>query len=100
MNLIGIPEKPDGTLSYHDYFCIHDDLFDRIQSTYKDRTILWKFISNEPNEINLKVKQQRYTMTKSKIRRGVLPKNQPRILFTEKGKKQLTMGTNNLMNSG
>ena len=26
-------------------------------------------------------------MTKSKIRRGVLPKNQPRILFRERGKK-------------
>ena len=29
--LIGIPDKEDGTLSYHDYFCIHDDLFDRIK---------------------------------------------------------------------
>ena len=29
--LIGIPEKPDGTLSNNEYFCIHDDLFDRIQ---------------------------------------------------------------------
>ena len=30
-NLIGITEKPDGTLSDHEYFCIYDDLFDRIQ---------------------------------------------------------------------
>ena len=35
-NLIGIPEKPDGTISDHDYFCIHDDLFDIIQSTNQD----------------------------------------------------------------
>ena len=28
--LIGILEKPDGTLSDHEYFFIHDDLFDRI----------------------------------------------------------------------
>ena len=48
--LIGIPEKPDGTLSDHEYFCIHDDIFDRIQSTRQDRNILWRFISNEPNE--------------------------------------------------
>ena len=34
----------------HDYFCIHDDLFDRIQSPHQDRNILRKFISNEPNE--------------------------------------------------
>ena len=44
--LIGIPEKPDGNLSYHEYFCIHDDLFDRIQSTHKDINIMCKFISN------------------------------------------------------
>ena len=29
--LIGIPEKPNGTFSDKEYFCIHDDLFDRIQ---------------------------------------------------------------------
>ena len=30
-NLIGITEKEDVTLSDHEYFCIHDDLFNRIQ---------------------------------------------------------------------
>ena len=49
-NLIGIPEKLDGTLSNHDYFCIHDYIFEIIQSTHQDRNILWRFISNEPNE--------------------------------------------------
>ena len=48
--LIGIPEKENGTLSDHEYFLIHDDIFDIIQSTHQDRNILWKFISNEPNE--------------------------------------------------
>ena len=47
--LIWIPEKEYGTLSDHEYFCIHDDLFDRIQSTHQDRNILWRFISNEAN---------------------------------------------------
>ena len=28
--LIRIPEKEDLTLSDHEYFCIHDDIFDRI----------------------------------------------------------------------
>ena len=37
-------------MSDHEYFCIHDDLFDIIQSTHQDRNILWKFISNELNE--------------------------------------------------
>ena len=49
-NLIGIPEKPDGTLSDHKYFCIHDDIFDIIQSTHQYRNIMQEFISNEPNE--------------------------------------------------
>ena len=50
-------------------------------------------------KINLRVKQQRNTMTGSKIRRGVLPHIEPSILFRERGKKQLTIGTNNLMTS-
>ena len=29
--LNGIPEKEDGTFSDHEYFCMHDDIFDRIQ---------------------------------------------------------------------
>ena len=37
LTLIGIPEKEDGTLSNHEYFCIHDDRFDRIQSSHQDR---------------------------------------------------------------
>ena len=31
--LIGITEKEDEILSDHEYFCMHDDIFDRIQST-------------------------------------------------------------------
>ena len=45
-NLIGIPKKTDGTLSDHEYFFIHYDIFDRIQSNHKDRNIMWKFILN------------------------------------------------------
>ena len=56
-DLIGIPEKDDGTLSGGEYVCIHDDLLDRNQSTCQDKNIIWKFLSNKP-----------------KIRRGVLPK--------------------------
>ena len=48
--LIRIPEKEDGDLSDHEYFCIHDDLFDRTQSTHQDRNILWRFISNGLNK--------------------------------------------------
>ena len=79
-NLIGILVKPDGNFSDHEYFCIHYDIFDMIQSTHKDRNIMWKFLSNEPNENNLRVKQQRNTMTRSKIRRVLLPKHSSIIL--------------------
>ena len=48
--LIGIPEKEEGSLSDHEYFCIHDDLFDQIKSTHQDQMFLWKFLFNELNE--------------------------------------------------
>ena len=43
-------------------------------------------------KMSLRVKQQRYTMTGSKIRRGVLQNIQPIILFRERGKNKLTIG--------
>ena len=45
--MFGLPEKEDGTLSDHEYFCIHDDIFDRIKSTHQDQRFLWKFSYNE-----------------------------------------------------
>ena len=48
--LIGLPEKEDGTLSDHEYFCIHDDMFDRIKSTHQDQSFLWEFSYNERTE--------------------------------------------------
>ena len=53
--LIVISEKPDETFSYHEYFCIHGDVFDIIKSTHEDRNIMWKFISYEPNEIESRI---------------------------------------------
>ena len=37
---IVIPKKEDETFYDHEYFCIHYDIFGRIQSTYQDRNIL------------------------------------------------------------
>ena len=48
---------------------------------------MWKFISNEPNEMNPGVKQHRYTMTIPKIIRGVQPNIKPSILFIGRCKK-------------
>ena len=41
--LIGIPEKEDGTFYDNEYFCIHDDLFDRIKSTDQDQNFCGSF---------------------------------------------------------
>ena len=38
--LFAIPENPDGYLLDHEYFFIHDDLFDRIQSTRQDKNLV------------------------------------------------------------
>ena len=48
--LIGKPECPDGTSTYHEYFLIHHDLFDRILET------------DENTDILLKVPPQRYVI--------------------------------------
>ena len=37
-------------MSDHDYFCIHDDLFDRIKLIHQDLKQFWRFSFNELNE--------------------------------------------------
>ena len=41
--LIGIPEKEDGSVYDHEYFCIHDYLFDIIKSTHQDQIFCRSF---------------------------------------------------------
>ena len=36
--LVGISQKPDGTLVDYEWFCIYDDIFDIVQSTHQDKT--------------------------------------------------------------
>ena len=48
--LIGNTEEPDVYLSDHEYFSIHDDLFDIIQSTHQYNNISLSIILNENNE--------------------------------------------------
>ena len=42
--LIGIYDKPDGSFSDHETFCIHDDIFDKIQSNHQDKYHVEVFI--------------------------------------------------------
>ena len=98
-NLIGIPEKPDGTLSDHKYFELMIIYFIIFNQLTKIETSCGSLYQMNKMIINLRVKQQRYTMTRSTIRRGVLPKNHPSILSRERDKKNFTTGTNYLMTS-
>ena len=55
--LIVNPDHPDGSLTYHEYFCIHGDLFDRILETDQDSYITLNVIHKETSlsSINVKV---------------------------------------------
>ena len=46
---IGKPDHPDGTSTDHEYFCIHDELFDRILETDQNFDIILKMIHKEPS---------------------------------------------------
>ena len=46
--LIGNPDQSDVTSTDHEYFCIHDDLFNRILETDQNSDIILKVINKEP----------------------------------------------------
>ena len=58
---IGNPEFPDGSSTDHEYFCIHEDLFDRILATDQDSDITLNLIHRETSlpSINVKRSSQR-----------------------------------------
>ena len=60
-------------MSDHEYFCIHDDLFDIIKLNHQDRNIMWKFISNEPNENESQSEATEIHDDNTQKIRGVLP---------------------------
>ena len=90
--LIIIPEKPDGTLSDNECFCIHNDIFGRIQST--DRNIIWKCISNETNENESqskatyihydKIQNKKRSITKKLTKHTLQRKRQKKVYYWEK----------------
>ena len=45
--LIGNPDHPYGSSTAHEYFCIHDNLFDRILENDQDYDITLKVIHKE-----------------------------------------------------
>ena len=99
--LIGIPEKPDGKLSDCEYFCIHDDIFDRIQSTHQDRNIMWRFISNEPDENGSQSEVTEIHDDNIQNKKSSTTKKSPKHTFQRKREElQLYIVTNHLMTSG
>ena len=82
--LIGNPDFPDGSSTDHEYFCIHDDLFDRILETEQDSDITLNVIQRETSlpSINVKISNQRsdkYSMSEMvtphhQIQRKILKK--------------------------
>ena len=93
-----MPEKPDGTFSDHGYFCIHDDLFDIIQSPDQNRNIMWGFISNEPNKNESQSETTEIHDDKIQNKKSSTTKKSTKHNIKRKSQKQLTKGENNLMN--
>ena len=86
--------------SDHEYIFIRDDIFDRTKSSHQDKNNMWKFISHEPNEIEYHSEETDTCDDRIQNKKGVLPKNQPIMLFRERGKKVLTIKKNHLITSG
>ena len=85
--LIGISEKPNGTLSDHEYFCIHDDIFDRIQSTHQKINIMWRFISNEQNENEFQGESSEINYEKIQNKKRSITKKTTKHTLQRKSKK-------------
>ena len=58
--LIGNPDFPDGSSTDHEYFCIHEALFDRILAIEQDSDITLNLIHRETSipSINVKISSQ------------------------------------------
>ena len=98
--LILIPGKPDGTLSDHDYVCIHDDIFDRIQSTHQYINIIWGFISNETNGNESQSESTEIHDDNIQKKKRIITNKSTKHTLRRKMQKQLTIGTNHLMTPG
>ena len=66
--LIGNPDHPNGSSTDHEYFCIHDDLFDRILETEQDYDFTLNVIHRETSlsSINFKIsnpRSEKYSMS-------------------------------------
>ena len=63
-NLILIDDETNGSISDHENFFIHDDLFDIIQSTYQENKISLNNFQMNPMKMNLNTMQHIFFIDK------------------------------------
>ena len=76
-------------MSNYETFFIHDDLFDRIDTTNHDKYIMKKFISNEPNENEYLINSTEMCDEKIKNKKRAINKTSPKHNLQRKRKKLL-----------
>ena len=74
--LIVNPDHPDGTSTDHEYFCIHDGLFDRVLETDQNYDIKLKKIHKEPSFSSINVKISNSRSAKHSMSEMVTPRHQ------------------------
>ena len=74
--LIGNPDFPDGSSTDHEYFCIHEDFFDRILATEQDSDITLNLIHRETSIPSINVKRSSQIPEKCSMSEMVTPRHQ------------------------
>ena len=74
--LIDNPDHPDGNPTDHEYYCIHDDLFNRILETDQNYDITLKVIQKEPSLSSINVKIYNSRSEKNSMSEMVTPSHQ------------------------
>ena len=74
--LIGNPDFPDGSSTDNEYFCIHEDLFDRILATEQDSDITLNLIHRETSFPSINVKRSSQISEKCSMSEMVTPCHQ------------------------
>ena len=83
--LIGNPDFPDGSSTDHEYFFIHEDLFDRILETEQDSDITLNMIHTETSLQSINVKRSSQKSEKCSMPEMVTPRHQ----IQRKGRKKM-----------
>ena len=73
--LIGNPDFPDGSSTDHEYFCTHEDLFDRILATEQDSDITLNLIHRETSLPCISVKRSSQRLEKCSMSEMVTPRH-------------------------